>query len=282
MSLTALLAAVAAVSVGVGTWEAIAARRELRRSRSRAAPRRVPPRTTFVRLLTALGRRASASPPLALAGRIEAAGLRTPVGDVMALKAGGAAFALLVTVTLWSAFPGRVGSLVLVAAPVSAFVAPDLWLRRRRRRRGQRMQAELADVLDLVRVAVDAGLSVRRALAEVGRRHPGPLAAELRYTAVLLELGVPYEEAVESLPRRCPTDGINSLVAALRRAERHGSPLQNALTAQADEARNRRSRAATETAARAAPKIQLVVALLLVPSAMLLVAAALIPALAWR
>jgi tight adherence protein C len=55
--------------------------------------------------------------------------------------------------------------------------------------------------------------------------------------------------------------------------------LERLLAARAAEARAREARLAAEHAARAGPKIQLVVALLLVPSAMLLVAAALVPAL---
>jgi hypothetical protein len=72
---------------------------------------------------------------------------------------------------------------------------------------------------------------------------------------------------------RCPVPAISTLVAALRRADRHGAPLSDTLAAQAAEARAAHARRLHEQAARAAPKIQLVVALMLVPSAMLLVAA---------
>jgi len=71
---------------------------------------------------------------------------------------------------------------------------------------------------------------------------------------------------------------VAALAAALRRAERHGAPLAGTLQAQAAEARAERARRIREHAAKAAPKIQLVVALLLVPSVLLLVAAALVGA----
>ena len=144
------------------------------------------------------------------------------------------------------------------------------------------MEAELADVLDLLRVAVAAGLSAGRALAEVGRRHPGTLAAELHRAAHAVALGVPAGDALVALERRCPAAGIAPLTATLRRAARHGAPLGPALEAQAAEARSRAARAHAERAARAAPQVQLVVALLLVPSVLLLVAAALIPAAVTR
>ena len=78
---------------------------------------------------------------------------------------------------------------------------------------------------------------------------------------------------------RCPTPGVAALAAALSRAERHGAPLSDTLAAQASEARAARARRVRERAARAAPKIQLVVALLLVPSVLLMVAAALVAGL---
>ena len=133
-------------------------------------------------------------------------------------------------------------------------------------------------MLDLLCVAVAAGLSPGRALAEVGRRHRGLLATELRRTAARAALGIP--RAYAELERRCPAAGIPALVAALGRADRHGAPLVPALAAEARAARARAAQHQAEAAARAGPQIQLVVALLLVPAVLLLVAAALLPAIA--
>jgi tight adherence protein C len=72
---------------------------------------------------------------------------------------------------------------------------------------------------------------------------------------------------------------VHALVAALERARRHGVPLADTLAAQARSARFALGRRIRDDAARAGPKIQLVVALLLVPSVLLLVAAALASAL---
>jgi tight adherence protein C len=94
-----------------------------------------------------------------------------------------------------------------------------------------------------------------------------------------VRLGVPSDVALARLERRCPAEGTRALTAALRRADALGAPPEGTLAALAEEARARQARRAAEHAARAAPKIQLVVALLLVPSVLLLVAAALVPAL---
>jgi tight adherence protein C len=232
-----------------------------------------------VRLLAIIGRGLGARAPRRLGERIAAAGLDVAAGDFMAVKAGAALAGGAAAVAALPAAPGRLGIALLVALPTASFVGPDLWLRHRTGRRARAMDAELGDVLDLLRVAVAAGLSPARALGDVGARHPGILAAELRRTVGRMALGVPRPTAYRDLEHRCPAAGIAALVAALHRADRHGAPLGAALAAEARAARARQAQRAAESAARAAPQIQLVVALLLVPAVLLLVAAALGPAI---
>jgi len=69
---------------------------------------------------------------------------------------------------------------------------------------------------------------------------------------------------------------LAALVAAIERSRRFGSPLADQLQRQAAALRRDSRRAVEERAARAAPKIQLVVALVLVPSVLLMIAAGLI------
>lgn len=234
--------------------------------------------------LAGLGRRLGvpAVAPATLAARIEAAGapLGLGVADLLAVKAGAAAVALVAGAPLAAVLPGRLPLPAAVAAPVVGFLAPDWILARRVRRRARAMELELPDLLDLLRVAVGAGLAVPRALEEVGRRHGGLLAGEWRRAAGRMALGVSQREAMRELARRCPAAGMAALVAALGRAERHGAPLGPSLAALAADARAARAQRVREHAAKAAPKMQLVIALLLVPSVLLLVGAALVAALA--
>jgi len=230
-------------------------------------------------LLARVGRRIGAPAAAGdLDARLAAAGrpLGLRASDVTAAKGGAGALGLALALPLGSLLPGRLGLLAPFALPLAAFLAPDLWLRRRTRIRAAAMARELPDLLDLLRVALAAGLSLDRALAEVARRARGPLAREWRTAAVELELGVPRERVLAGIARRCPAEGVVPLVRALERGARHGVPLADALAAQAAEARAAHARRLAERAAKAAPQIQLVVALLLVPSVLLLVAAALL------
>ncbi len=233
---------------------------------------------TYVRLIATLarvGRRVGLPVPNDLQARLHAAGLTTTPADFNALKAGAALAMAVGTLPLALTAPGRLGLAVLIGAPAAGFLAPDAWLARRARRRAEAMRLESADVLDLLRVALAAGLTPTRALKEVGTRRKGTLGAELAATAARIELGVPRRHAYERLAARCPVTPVDTLATALQRADHHGTPLAPLLHSLAADARADRARALHERAAKAAPKIQLVVALLLVPAVLLLVAAAL-------
>jgi tight adherence protein C len=233
--------------------------------------------------LARLGRRLPlrGGAPAALERRLVEAG--RPGGmtarDLLAAKLGAAAAAGAGGLVSGSALPGWLGLVAAALAPVAGFYSPDLWVDRRRRERFDRARRDLPALLDLLRVCVAAGSSLPQALEEVGRRSRAPLARLWAGVAAQVALGVPLASALAAHRRELPIPEIESFVAALARAARHGAPLEETLAAQAREARRARQRAVQERAARAGPKMQLVVALLLVPSVMLIVAAALLSAL---
>ena len=238
----------------------------------------------LLRILIRAGGRlhaAGAPGPRDLEARIAAAGRPGGLGprELMAAKTAAAVAGALVAALLLTGAPGRLGVALVVAGPVAGFLAPDLWLVRRARERSRWLRRELPALLDLLRLSVEAGRSLPVALREVGERTRGPLATEWRTVGREVALGVPLDRALQGMVGRAPLPEVRALVAALDRARRHGAPLAETLAAQARDARFALARSAREEAARAGPKIQLVVALLLVPSVLLLVAAALVAAL---
>jgi tight adherence protein C len=218
-------------------------------------------------------------PPLDLAARLEAAGSDLTPAEFMAIKVLAALTASPLGAALATTAPGRLGPAVLVLAPGAAFFGPDLRLRKRTTARIQQARRDLPPLLDLLRVAVNAGMAPSRALATVGARSEGLLAREWARVGAAVQLGESLDSALAQMTRRLTAPEVRALADALRRATRHGAPLSDTLAAQARDARLARRRRIEEEAAKAAPKIQLVVALLLVPSVLLMVAAALASAL---
>jgi tight adherence protein C len=248
----------------------------------------LPPRGRPVRplrLLVAFGhllrRRLGTRTPASLVAKLAAAGLggRVSARDLMAAKLACTAVGGASGLLLAASAPGRLGLLAMAGGPGAGFLAPDGWLARRARERAREARTELPALLDLLRVSVEAGLAPGAALAEVGERTSGPLASEWRVVGRETRLGIPLAQALDGMNARLPLPEVQALTAALGRASRHGAPLGDTLAAQARDARLTRRRRIEEQAAKAGPKIQLVVALLLVPSVLLLVAAALAAAL---
>jgi tight adherence protein C len=174
------------------------------------------------------------------------------------------------------AAPGRVAWLVAIALPVAGFFLPDALLERRARRRHRQLLAALPDALDLLAIGSAAGRSPLAGFAEIAAAGSGPLADELRIVVVEVECGQPLADALATLRGRVPGSEAATLCASIERSRRLGSPLADQLRRQSAALRRDQRRATEERAARAAPKIQLVVALILVPSVLLMIAAALI------
>jgi tight adherence protein C len=194
----------------------------------------------------------------------------------LSARLGCAAVAGILALIVAPAVPGRLAWLLTIALPAAGLLAPDALRARRTRRRRARLVAALPDALDLLAVGAASGRSPAAGFAEIAASGSGPLAEELGSTVVEVECGRPLSEALAALRERVPGGEVASLCSAIERSRRYGSPLADELRRQSSALRRDQRRAIEEHAARAAPKIQLVVALVLVPSVLLMIAAGLI------
>ena len=262
MSVAALLAASAVLLAGAGVRELLASRRS----------------GGWSGAFTLGGAGAArAALRLGLPHRLARAGLapRLPLVVVLLAKLACAVGGGLVALAVAPAAPGRIALLVAAGMPSAGFLLPDALLERRARLRRRQLLASLPDALDLLTVGAASGRSPAAGFAELARAE-GPLAEELRVTVAEISCGQPLSAALTALRGRVPGGEVAALCAAVERSRRYGSPLAEQLRRQASSLRREQRRAVQERAARAAPKIQLVVALILVPSVLLMIAAALI------
>src|SRR4051794_15145720 len=104
--------------------------------------------------------------------------------------------------------PGRTAPAVVAAAAAAGFVAPDVLRARARRAHVQLATRELPDMLDLLRVTVQAGEPPVQAVAAVGAEFEGALAARWRRVAMLAELGEPLDRALNALDDALPCEEV--------------------------------------------------------------------------
>ena len=105
---------------------------------------------------------------------------------------------------------------------------------------------------------------------------PSPDRKLLAMLSAESSCGLAQSQALDSFRRRAPIREVAAMCGVIERSRRYGSPLSDQLREQATALRGVQRRRIEEQAARAAPKIQLAVALLLVPSVLLMIAAGLL------
>lgn len=172
--------------------------------------------------------------------------------------------------------PPAVALVMGVVGGLAGRALPDVALRRAGRHRAALLRDETPELLDLLAVAFGCGLPLRAALAAAGRWTDGELSRGVARAAAELERGAGTGPTLDRLMREHPVAELDAAVAILERSRLHGTPAAAPLRALASGARHARARRAMEHAARAAPRVQLVAALLLVPAALCVLAASLI------
>ena len=161
-----------------------------------------------------------------------------------------------------------------VLSAAFGFYLPRYILRKKTLRRQQRITWGLADAMDLLVVAVEAGLGLNAALNRVGDElkviHPD-LSSEFEMVNLELRVGRSREEALRNLAERTGVDDIRSFVALLIQADRYGSSIGKAVRVFAESLRTKRRQRAEQTAQKAALKLVFPLTIFLFPVIILVI-----------
>ncbi len=152
------------------------------------------------------------------------------------------------------------GSRVLIAlgaavGAIAGLYLPALWLRRKVKSRRNEIQFVLPDVIDVLVVCGEAGLTFEAAMERVGQKYDHALAEEFVRVLQEVRIGKPRLEALSDMAVRCGVEELNSFVQAVIQSEQLGSGLVKVLGIQADEIRQKRLLTAQERGARASLKM---------------------------
>lgn len=160
------------------------------------------------------------------------------------------------------------------AGTAVGFYLPRFVLLRTISKRKQRISWGLADAMDLMVVAVEAGLGLNAALNRVGQELKD-LHSDLHYEVELVNLeirvGRSREEALRNLAERTGVDDIRSFVALLIQADRYGSSIGKAVRIFADSLRTKRRQRAEQSAQKATLKLLFPLTMFLFPVIILMV-----------
>ena len=168
---------------------------------------------------------------------------------------------------------------VFTLAVVLGYLLPDVVLDHLIRKRDDEIRRSLPDILDLLVVCLEAGLSldqaVIRTVEEMRPSHPA-ITDELGLVMLEVRAGKPRTAAWRALGERSEVEFIHLLVSILVQTDQFGTGISKTLRAHSDSIRVRRTQQVEELAAKTTIKLVFPLALFVFPPLMVV---ALAPAL---
>lgn len=155
--------------------------------------------------------------------------------------------------------------LIAVVAGVVVYFLPDLLLLSRGQERDQEIQIQLADTLDQMTIAVEAGLGFDAAMARAAANGTGALAEELTRTMQDMRMGMGRRQAFEDLAARNQVDDLRIFIRAILQADANGISIGDVLRTQAAEMRLKRRQRAEEKAQQVPVKVIFPLLLFIMP-----------------
>jgi tight adherence protein C len=152
-------------------------------------------------------------------------------------------------------FEGLQRVIVLGLMILAGVALPDTVLNRKIEDRRESMRRELPEIIDLLVISVEAGLSFDSALARVVEAVPGEMADEFARLLGETRVGVSRREALSKLGDRTDLDELQSFILAMNQADSFGVSIARVLRVQSEEMRTRRRQRAQERAFAAPVKM---------------------------
>lgn len=239
-----------------------------------------PPPGWIVKVIQLVGEKVPISPQEATSVRRDliAAGYRSEIA--LKIFYGIKVTACLAMVILAFLFRDQVSNpvlrvVMLLAGGAAGYFGPGFLLDRRIRKRQDTLRLSLPDALDLMVVAVEAGLGLDQALQHVGKEiqvSHRELSEELSLVTLEMRAGKRRAEALRNLSERTGEPELQKLIAILIQTDRFGTSMGESLRSHSDFLRVRRRQEAEERANKVGVKLVFPIFFFILPS-MLVVAA---------
>ncbi len=149
------------------------------------------------------------------------------------------------------------------------FYGPPIWLRLRVAKRQQAISEAFPYALDMMRVAIEAGLGFDAALARVAEElavaHPA-LAEEFAIVGLELRAGRPRDQVLAGLAERTGVEDVSAFATVIQQSIAFGTSISDALQTYSKEMRHKRMMRAEEKANQLPVKMSVAMVLFLLPT----------------
>lgn len=134
------------------------------------------------------------------------------------------------------------------------------------RKRQALIVKQLPEVLDLLSISVQAGLSFDGAMRKILERMTGPVIDEFKRMQQDVRMGAPRARALQGIAKRCDVEDMYLFITSVVQAERLGTSMGKTLVNQADNMRERRRQRAKAAALKAPIKMLFPLVLFIFPA----------------
>lgn len=156
--------------------------------------------------------------------------------------------------------------LIILLAVFAGWVLPVTYVQRKARHRIETIDRALPDLIDLMCVMIEAGLSFPAAMRLSADQFGPPLTDELRLTLQEQTMGLSIAEALSHMSERADTPAMKSFVRAMSQGDRMGISMGQIMRNLAHEMRSRRRATAEERAQKTPVKMLFPLVFLIFPS----------------
>lgn len=184
----------------------------------------------------------------------------------------------LIFIILYSLPTGKVLNpeflLVEAGLLITGFLLPSYWLQKKVHNRSTEIFHSLPDVLDLLTICVEAGVSIDASLVRVTENpqfNGTPLAEEIKKASMEMRAGKLRTEALKDMADRTRVDDVKAFVTMLIQTERFGTSLSQALRVHSDSLRTKRRQIAEEAAAKTSVKMLLPLVFFVFPALLIVI-----------
>jgi tight adherence protein C len=159
-------------------------------------------------------------------------------------------------------------------ALILGYMGPGFWLGNRIKNRQKRLRLGLPDVLDLLIICIEAGLSMDQATARTAaelRKAQPELCDELNVVVLEQRAGRPRADSWRNMADRTDVDSVRNLVSMLIQSEQLGTSIARTFRIHADTLRTQRVQAVEEAAAKLTVKLLFPLVFFIFPSLFIVV-----------
>ncbi len=171
-----------------------------------------------------------------LAIQIERADLSISPGEYVAARLVLAFVGFIGPVLLMS---GAIALAIGVVAALIGYNLPKMYVNRRRRKRAEKLNAQLPEALTMIANALKAGFGLMQALSVASEQLSHPISTEFGRTIHEMNIGSSAEEALQALSERCGSYDLDIVVTAILVQRTVGGNLGEILDTVADTMRER-------------------------------------------